>query len=183
MTPPEKTHGQLLYEKWCGSSESDRARYFMLMSPGDREAWERLAAVVGQPGETWREDPEPIHLWFNLTYANYLVLPRSVLQSMPQPWQARFCTLLDELHELFGGLDWPSYDVRALAREQEFITPYVDCPECGEVGGDADCPTCGGETEIEDPEGPRYETPEEVGFRDDPIPHYNRGRTRLELKP
>ena len=26
----------------------------------------------------------------------------------------------------------------------------------------------------------RYETPEEVGFRDDPIPHYNRGRTQLE---
>lgn len=36
--------------------------------------------------DDWHEEPEPIHLWFNLTYANYLCLPRSVLQSMPQEW-------------------------------------------------------------------------------------------------
>ena len=131
----------------------------------------------------WADDPEPIHLWFNLTYANYLVVPRSVLQSMPQPWQARFCELLSEMGDAFGHLDWPAYDVRVLAREPEFGTRYIDCPECGDLeGGDPDCPECKGETEIEDPEGPRYETPEEVGFRSDPIPHYNRGRTRLEPK-
>jgi len=33
-------------------------------------------------------DPRPpcdIHTWFGLTYANYLVLPRTLLQSMPEP--------------------------------------------------------------------------------------------------
>lgn len=85
----------------------------------------------------WHEDPEPIHLWFNLTYANYLVLPRSVLQSMPQEWQAKFCTLLSEMHEAFGHLDWPSrYAVSVRGK-----------------GGH---------------------------YARDPIPHYNRGRTRLE---
>lgn len=84
-------------------------------------------------------EPEPIHLWFNLTYANYLCLPRSVLQSMPQEWQARFCEMLDEMREMYGHLDWPSYRVSAVDRETgRFIS--------------------------------------------DPIPHYNRGRTRLKAQ-
>lgn len=81
-------------------------------------------------------DPIDIHTWFGLAYANYLVVPRSVLQSMPEDWQHRFTALLDEAHAAFGHLDWPSYDVRAKG------------------------------------EGGRY--------RRDPIPHYDRGRTRLE---
>jgi hypothetical protein len=128
--------------------------------------------------ERYRDESEPVHLWFGLTYANYLVLPRSVLQSMPQEWQAKFCTLLDELHEAFGHLDWPRYDVRALVREPEFIQPYVPCEDCEE--GDEECSVCSGERGVEDPEGPRFETPEEVGIRRDPIPHYQRGRARLK---
>jgi hypothetical protein len=38
----------------------------------------------------------PIHAWFELTYAAYLVLPRSILQSMPLCWQGRFVALLRE---------------------------------------------------------------------------------------
>lgn len=134
------------------------------------------------PESRWRHDPEPIHLWFSLSYASYLAVPRSVLQSMPQPWQARFCELLEEMHEAFGHLDWPHYNVQALVREPDFITPYIDCEACDGKGvvNEEDCTVCAGEGEIEDSEGYRYETPEEVGFRSDPIPHYNRGRTKLE---
>jgi hypothetical protein len=128
--------------------------------------------------------PQPldIHTWFSLTYANYLVLPRSVLQSMPEDWQHRFTALLEEMDTAFGHLDWPAYDVRALKRPAQVITPYIDCEDCtnGLTADEEDCPTCKGDGDIEDPEGSRYETPEEVGFRDDPIPHYNRGRTKLE---
>lgn len=88
-----------------------------------------------------REDPlewEAIHGWFNLTYANYLVLPRSVLQSMSDEWQSSFVALLGELDQQYGGLDWPDYTVNA------------------RHGG---------------------------RFIKDPIPHYNRGRTRVEPKP
>jgi hypothetical protein len=48
-----------------------------------------------------REDlpPRDINDWFELTYANYLVLNRAVLQSMPKEWQHKFVALLDELHE------------------------------------------------------------------------------------
>jgi hypothetical protein len=84
-------------------------------------------------------DHEAIHLWFGLTYANYLVMPRSILQSMPDEWQKKFVLLLNEARETFPDLDWPSY--RCMA---------VD---------------------------------ESTGrFIKDPIPHYNRGRTRLESK-
>lgn len=123
-----------------------------------------------------------IHTWFSLTYANYLVLPRSVLQSMPEEWQQRFISVVRELDESFGHLDWPSYDVRALKREREFITPYEPCDECDDEGliDGEPCEYCQGEGEVEQER--RYETAEEVGFRDDPIPHYDRGRTKLEPK-
>lgn len=40
------TPGRALYEKWCGSSTTDRALYFDAMNPGSKEAWERLATEV-----------------------------------------------------------------------------------------------------------------------------------------
>lgn len=44
-------------------------------------------------------DHEAIHLWFSLTYANYLVLPRVALQSMDNKWQKKFVLLLNEMEE------------------------------------------------------------------------------------
>jgi hypothetical protein len=82
------------------------------------------------------DEREAIHTWFSLTYANYLCLPRSVLQSMPDEWQQRFVEMLEEMQEQFGHLDWPNYRVSAVDK----LTGR---------------------------------------FVSDPIPHYNRGRTRV----
>lgn len=49
------------------------------------------------------DDPEPVHTWFELSYARYLSIPRSVLQSMPIKWQRRFVMCLNELD---GLIDW-----------------------------------------------------------------------------
>ena len=46
---------------------------------------------------------EPIHFHFGLSYASYLVLPRSVLQSMPKRWQSQFVALLKELGRAWEG--------------------------------------------------------------------------------
>jgi hypothetical protein len=46
---------------------------------------------------------EPIHVWFELNYAQYLTIPRSVLQSMPLEWQSRFVACLEELDD---AIDW-----------------------------------------------------------------------------
>jgi hypothetical protein len=83
---------------------------------------------------------EAIHGWFNLTYANYLCLPRTLLQSMPDEWQTRFVKCLRELDEAYWHLD---HAVR-----------YT--------------------VSVRDDKG---------RFTTDPIPHYNRGRTRIEPVP
>lgn len=41
----------------------------------------------------------PIHDMFGLSYSNYLVLPRSILQSMPVNWQKKFVKLIDEMED------------------------------------------------------------------------------------
>lgn len=44
-----------------------------------------------------------VHDWFELTYAQYLTIPRSILQSMPEEWQKRFVKCLEELDDTY---DW-----------------------------------------------------------------------------
>lgn len=51
-----------------------------------------------------RYPAERIHEWFSLSYANFLVMPRSLLQSMPEEWQQRFVACLDEFDEHWDGL-------------------------------------------------------------------------------
>lgn len=45
----------------------------------------------------------PIHEWFELSYAQYLTVPRSVLEAMPLKWKKKFAKLL---YELDGTIDW-----------------------------------------------------------------------------
>ena len=47
--------------------------------------------------------PEPMHDFFELSYVQYLVLQRSVIQSMPLPWRTKLRRLMDELDET---IDW-----------------------------------------------------------------------------
>lgn len=61
-----------------------------------------MEAMVAQ-----RLGDEPIHYWFGLSYAQYLTIPRSVLQSMPIEWQERLVGCLEELNET---IDWWSSD-------------------------------------------------------------------------
>lgn len=51
--------------------------------------------------DPWADEDEPVHLWFSLSYANYLVLHRSLMQSMPIEWQRRMVRCLDELDDAF----------------------------------------------------------------------------------
>lgn len=110
-------------------------------APGSLEALAEAEIAAGRfiarPVET-----EMIHGWFGLTYANYLVLNRSLLQSMPDSWQARFVGCLEELRDAYSHLDHPDTD-RAY------------------------------NVTVRSASG---------RFRGDPIPHYNRGRTRVALR-
>lgn len=42
---------------------------------------------------------------------DYVVLPRSLAEKMPLPWQQQMAYLLDELHKAYSDLPWPVYRV------------------------------------------------------------------------
>lgn len=72
--------------------------------------------------EPSRPQEDHIHTWFSLTYSNYLVLPRAVLQSAPDDWQEEFVALLDQLGDMYSHLDWPSsYRVNAVGEGGRFV--------------------------------------------------------------
>jgi hypothetical protein len=49
---------------------------------------------------------------------DYLVVPRSLAQSMPLRWQQVFVGLLADLHDTHAGLPWPDYRVVPSRRER-----------------------------------------------------------------
>lgn len=50
--------------------------------------------------------------------AGYAVLPRSLAESMPLPWQQQMVNLLAEFHRIHGELNWPIYRVVPSRREK-----------------------------------------------------------------
>jgi hypothetical protein len=45
----------------------------------------------------------PINNWFELSYAQFLTVPRLVMESMPAAWQMQMAALLQEMDDTF---DW-----------------------------------------------------------------------------
>jgi hypothetical protein len=48
------------------------------------------------------EKIDAAHNWFGLTYCSYMVLPRTMLQSMPDSWQDKFIKLINEMDDRLG---------------------------------------------------------------------------------
>lgn len=62
----------------------------------------------------------PVNFWFELTYAQYLTVPRSILEEMPLGWQEDFVRLMNELDETF---DWrPEYPLRYWVKMRDMKT-------------------------------------------------------------
>ena len=71
-----------------------------------------------------RDDPEPVHSYFELSYAHYLVIPRTALQSMPVEWQKRFIECMEELDNL---IDWEQrYEVSLRDDDGHFLSIETD---------------------------------------------------------
>jgi hypothetical protein len=71
---------------------------------------------------------EPVHNWFGLTYANYLVVPRVLLQSAPEEWQRKFVRLMHDLEMLFPDHQGHEYWVRRKERGQDGRLRFVHDP-------------------------------------------------------
>jgi hypothetical protein len=64
---------------------------------------------------------EDIHGWFELSYSSYLVLQRSLMQTMPPEWQHAFVELLEELREAFPSVPGDCFMVKLRADKGQFV--------------------------------------------------------------
>ncbi|MEU1088949.1 hypothetical protein ACFYPN_16150 [Streptomyces sp. NPDC005576] len=123
----------------------------------------------------------PIHQWFSLSYTNYVVLPRTLLQSMPTEWQERMVACLNELHDAFSHI--PQAEVYEVTAATEHIVREMTEAELQRAGiefgawrTDKDAPVYFRDGDELDPHA-RVLLP-----TTDPVPHYNRGRTYIAPK-
>ncbi len=138
------------------------------------------------------EHTDDVHTWFGLTYANYLVLPRTLLQSMPLAWQARFVALLRELGRAFEHV--PQAEAYEVIAGGEHIPGEMTAAELAAAGITLDEGPCEGDHDHDENEGANcwpsrsyyHSTRDgrELGEHErvivpapDPVPHYNRGRS------
>jgi hypothetical protein len=106
--------------------------------------------------------------------ADYLVIPRSLAQSMPLRWQQVFVGLLADLHDAYGHLPWPEY--RVVPSRWEIVAD-LDEGQLGVAGIHADLGASGSleyrdadERLITDPERHRVLAPVQ-----DPLPPVSSG--------
>ncbi|MCP2259683.1 hypothetical protein LX15_003389 [Streptoalloteichus tenebrarius] len=89
--------------------------------------------------------------------AGYVVLPRSLAESMPLPWQQQMAHLLAEFHQAFGHLPWPVYRVVPSRYERLVDLDEDQLAEVGclvEIDGD-------GELVYRERSGQRIDNPED----------------------
>ena len=67
-----------------------------------------------------------IDQWFGLTYANYLVIPRLQLQSMPEDWQHAFTELIDKIPEVLNITEGTKYMVKMRVNGKFAHDPHSD---------------------------------------------------------
>lgn len=142
---------------------------------------------------------DPIGTLFGRSPANHLVLHRTLLQSMPREWQARFAALVVELERAFAHVDQADgYQVTPVAKvevgemsDDELAAAGLTCVS------DCDCvlaetipggqwlhipPTCEHVDRYFDASGRPVpaDAVVELPLPEDPVPDARRGRTRLE---
>jgi hypothetical protein len=63
-------------------------------------------------------------LWFGLSRASWLTLPRSLMHQMPDEWQSKMADLLDEFDDTFDSSEMPSPIVNARKNGRFTRWPY-----------------------------------------------------------
>lgn len=157
---------------------SDRAAFAIC----DAIATRLRALVAGLPSGDPEDvlDDEPVHGHFGLSYANYLVLHRTLMQSMPVDWQHRMVACLAELDDAFDHLELPASFIVEAAQEFEYgdLSPEQMKALGIEPEEDAD----GLPRFYYDRHGKEHERSDRVLVPlpgGDPIPLYDRGRARI----
>ena len=111
---------------------------------------------------------------------DHLVIPRSLAQSMLLRWQQVFVGLLADLHDAYGHLPWPDYEV--VPSRWEYLVD-LDEEQLAALGFHADLGP-DGELEYRDGAERLVEAPERhrvLAPVDDPLPPASAGR--VEPRP
>ncbi|KAA2263841.1 hypothetical protein F0L68_09240 [Solihabitans fulvus] len=87
----------------------------------------------------------------------YAVLPRSLVEGMPLPWQQQLTHLLAEFHQVYAHLNWPVYRV-VPSRHERLVD--LDEDQLAEVGCLVEIDT-DGELVYRERNGQRIENPED----------------------
>ena len=100
---------------------------FMAIIPGVNEYCERLnfaeKTIKDDEKGMWVEGP--LHVWFELSYAQFLTLPRLVIEHMPLKWQLTMKELLEELDSAF---DWRPKEGRYWVKLKDNKGRYCHAP-------------------------------------------------------
>lgn len=67
----------------------------------------------------------PVSFWFELSYAQFLTVPRLVMESMPVEWQQKMAALLQEMDETF---DWRPKEGRYWVRLKDRDGRFTEAP-------------------------------------------------------
>jgi hypothetical protein len=103
----------------------------------------------------------------------YVVLPRSLVEAMPLPWQQAMTQILAEFHQAYAHLNWPEYRVVPSRRER---LVNLDEDQLAEVGYLVEIDT-DGEVVYRERSGRRIADPEHTEVLvscPDPIPSQHR---------
>lgn len=87
--------------------------------------WKPEIKALMQAAELVADGAHPIHEWFELTYAQYLTVPRLVMDSMPVQWQGQMARLLREMDATF---DWRPKQGRYWVRLRDEAGRFCDAP-------------------------------------------------------
>ncbi|MFD8263601.1 hypothetical protein ACFV19_32985 [Streptomyces griseoluteus] len=139
----------------------------------------------------------PLHDYFGLSYCNYAVLHRTLMQSMPLDWQERMTACLHELTEAYAHIEQPEiFEVKAatehIVREltdhqlkqariteslyDEPVPEGLNLSDLGQWRTEHEKP----QPTYYDDDGRELDPHERVLLpATDPVPHYNRGRTYI----
>ena len=160
----------------------------MIIAPGGRvRAGGRLRHHGGMPDPTGRASTTPLRDYLDRPMPgaagpDYLVVPRSLIQSMPLRWQQVFTGLLADLHDAYGHLQWPQYQVTATRQE---VVADLDDEQLTALGYHTDLGQDGRleyrdaqDRRIDDPERHRVPAPVQ-----DPIPPASAGRVEPRPAP
>lgn len=155
-------------------------------------------AALAWPAHAAALPSADIHAWFQLSYSTHLVVSRTLLQSMPLPWQQQFTALLELLEDAYDtdehrGLVSQVYKVEAAEEREVWELTEVELAAAGitaeqsflcDADHEHDDECDPGITYTEMPEGRVMESWERALIPvPDPVPPYNRGRAHVPPRP